>query len=264
MSLVYVFVASKIERGPVERLMNPLVQDSVTPNKKVGRIASNEVVLFSTGIGPNRARTCADAVFSRRVTTTSAGGHSFTAPDAAIIIGLCGGLSPSVAETDLVIYTKSLSTEPGKASLACSSELMARLNSVLQLKGLVCASVGGITSPRVATTPMEKRTLAKSGAEVVDMESYEIIAAASRAGVPVAVVRVVSDGVDRAMPDFNRAMKPNGEIDGRIAIRICFSHPIITARLFAASRRAIQKLGQAAEAILTADSYSGYSFEKAL
>jgi hypothetical protein len=58
-------------------------------------------------------------------------------------------------------------------------------------------------------------------------------------------------------------MKPNGDIDGRIAARICLSHPIITARLFAASRRAIQKLGQAAEAMLTADIYSGFRFEKA-
>jgi nucleoside phosphorylase len=219
------------------------------------------VVLFSTGIGPNRARTCADMVFSHRAATTS--GHSFTVPDAAIIIGLCGGLSPRVGETDLVIYNESLSTEPGKVGLACSLELIARLNSVLQSKGLVCTSVVGITSPRVATTSVEKHTLAKSGAQVVDMESYEIIVAASRAGVPVAAVRVISDGLDRAMPDFNRAMKPNGDIDARIAARICLSHPIVTTRLFAASRRAIQKLGKAAEAILTADIYSGFRFEKA-
>ena len=45
------------------------------------------------------------------------------------------------------------------------------------------------------------------------MESYEIVAAALQARLPVAVIRVVSDSLDRQIPDFNLALEDNGEIN---------------------------------------------------
>jgi nucleoside phosphorylase len=68
----------------------------------------------------------------------------------------------------------------------------------------------GITSPRVAITKDDKLRLARSGAQVVDMESYDILLAAQECSAPAAVVRVVSDSLDRRLPDFNRALNPDG------------------------------------------------------
>ena len=115
-----------------------------------------------------------------------------------------------------------------------------------------------ITSPtaRIATTKGEKLSLAKSGAEVVDMESYEIVATALKARLPVAVIRVVSDSLDRKIPDFNFALDGNGEINSLSLLKVELGSPILTAKVYMASRRALQKLSNALEIVLHDDAYA--------
>ena len=84
------------------------------------------------------------------------------------------------------------------------------------------------------------------------MESYKIVAGANQAQVPVLVLRVVSDSLDRKMPDFNRALKPTGDFDGLKALRIAVGSPLRTLRMIAASRRAIRHLEIVLEVILPA------------
>ncbi len=102
----------------------------------------------------------------------------------------------------------------------------------------------------------DKLALAKSGANAVDMESYEILAVAAQAGVPAAVLRVVSDTPDTKMPDFNRALNQDGALDGRKALRIALTSPMRTARLLAANKRAMSHLAKALEIILPSNSFS--------
>lgn len=61
------------------------------------------------------------------------------------------------------------------------------------------------------------------------------------------------------MPDFNQALKPDGDFDGWKALRVALGPPLLTARLIAANRRAIQKLTPALEIILGADCFSDQS-----
>lgn len=75
------------------------------------------------------------------------------------------------------------------------------------------------------------------------------------AGAPVAVVRVVSDSLDREMPDFNPALKPNGEINRLAAARIAAQSPLRTLRFMALQRRALRELRSALECLLSADSF---------
>jgi hypothetical protein len=82
------------------------------------------------------------------------------------------------------------------------------------------------------------------------MESYPILEAASTAGVPAAVLRVVADSLDRELPDFNRALDGAGGLDGRKALKVALRSPVRTARLLAANRRAMQHLTRALEVIL--------------
>ena len=114
----------------------------------------------------------------------------------------------------------------------------------------------GVTSSRVATQFKERLTLTESGANVIDMESYEIVAAANRVGVPAAVLRVVSDALDCKMPDFDRALKPDGDFDGLKALGIAAASPVRTIKMIAASRRAIRHLQKALEIILPANCFS--------
>jgi len=55
-------------------------------------------------------------------------------PDAVVVIGLCGGLTQSLREQQIVAYTECLSTE----------------------QGITVDRVTGITSPRMATTKADR------------------------------------------------------------------------------------------------------------
>jgi hypothetical protein len=56
---------------------------------------SNELVLMICGMGPGNAKAKADAVLG-----------TGAKPDAIVVIGLCGGLTPSLAEGTIVAYTE--------------------------------------------------------------------------------------------------------------------------------------------------------------
>ena len=98
--------------------------------------------------------------------------------------------------------------------------------------------------------------MAESGAAVVDMESYSILEAAAGAGIPVAVLRVVSDSIDRVLPNLNRALNDAGGLDGRRALRVALGSPVRTLRLMAANKRAMQGLTKALEIVLKAPCFA--------
>jgi nucleoside phosphorylase len=135
----------------------------------------------------------------------------------------------------------------------CAPQLSAQITALLNAQNVSCRSVIGITSPRVAITKDDKLRLARSGAQVVDMESYDILLAAQECGVPAAVVRVVSDSLDRRLPDFNRALNPDGSVNNGKALRVMLGSPILTARAFTANKRAAHHLANALSVVLSAD-----------
>ncbi len=161
-----------------------------------------------------------------------------------------------MTEGAIISYTDCLSTESDRLPLSCSLSLVDQQVALLNSKGVRCERAVGITSPRVGAPMGEKHALAKTGATVVDMESYEIIAAATRAGVPITVLRVVSDPLDQLMPNFNQALKPDGDFDGWKALRIALGSPLLTVKLIAANRRAMRHLAKALELILPANCFS--------
>jgi nucleoside phosphorylase len=174
-------------------------------------------------------------------------------PDAAIVIGVCGGLTDLLPETTIVTYSSCLSAMNEGIVCSCSPQLSAQITALLNAQNVPCRSVIGITSPRVAITKDDKLRLARSGAQVVDMESYHILMAAQECGVPAAVVRVVSDSLDRRLPDFNRALNPDGSVNNGKALRVMLGSPLLTARAFTANKRAARHLANALSVVLSAD-----------
>jgi hypothetical protein len=88
------------------------------------------------------------------------------------------------------------------------------------------------------------------------METYSILEAAATAGVPVAVLRVVADSLDRVLPNLNRALDDAGGLDGRKALRVALGSPVRTVRLLAANKRAMQRLTKALEIVLKAPCFA--------
>jgi nucleoside phosphorylase len=224
MSRILVFAASDMEAQSVRKIAGP-----------------NELVLVISGMGPGNARSKAEAVLG-----------SGEKPDAIVVVGLSGGLTPSVAEGTIVAYTECRASEPGKPSLRCSKTVTDTLMTALMAANIRCEWVVGITSARIATTREERHNLSKSGAAVVDMETYPIVSVAEEFGIPVVVLRVVSDSIDRELPDFNRALNEAGGLDGRKALKVALGSPLKTVKLLAANKRAMQRLAPALEVVLTA------------
>ena len=249
MSLVYVFAASTFEAKPVRRIADSAIAHG--SDSAPLRCGPNEVLLITGGMGPRGAQIRAEVALG--LTSQASAPPK---PDAVLVIGLCGGLSASLPEGRIVAYTDCLSTDAAKRSLRCSQPLTDLLVSLLASSSILCDRVVGVTSPRIATTRDERLSLAKRGAAVVDMESYSIVEAASSAGVPAMVLRVVSDSLDRDLPDFNRALNDAGALDGHKALKVALGSPLQTAKLLAANRRAMQNLSKALEIVLTAECFA--------
>jgi len=249
MSLIYVFAASPSDG---KRLASLLSQSETSPSVFCrGRVGVTEVALFVTGIGPKAASLKAASSLQSFGTQE----NSVCRPDAVIVAGTCGSLSRTINEGDVVFYSGCLSTSK-RVRLNCPASIAKHLKNRLSAHGFLCRSALGISSPRVAISKAEKLELAKSGAEVVDMESYEIVAAANQAGLPVVVIRVVSDSLDRQIPDFNFILRENGEIDPINLLKLGIRSPILTTTTLAAIHRAVGKLRSALAIVLSDEIFS--------
>jgi nucleoside phosphorylase len=250
MAVLYVFAASDIECRPVLAHMEGGAAGKRRESAISGQSGSNSIHLFKTGIGHDAARTTLRRCLEAGEKDGS--GNSLPPADAIIVTGFAGSLSNRVGEGQIVTYSSCISAYDDASGAVSSADLSSRLLNALTR---ICAAktVTGISTSRMAVTREEKDALAAHGAEAVDMESYEIISAANHAGIPVAVVRVISDSRDRELPDFNRALNGQGGFSSVKLASVCISHPIATWRLFKASRKAGLALGLALSAILKVD-----------
>jgi len=257
MPLVYVFAASKMEAQPVPVLAPKNDTASLGSGALIIEHGDDRFAVIITGMGTRNAEAEADAATGLATRGASGGPPLKEKADAVLVIGLCGGLTESLREQRIVAYTECLSSGPNKAPpLQCSPVLTGGIVRRLQDEGITVDRVAGITSPRIATTKADRLALAKSGAAVVDMESYPIVSAGARAGIPVVVLRVVSDSLDTEMPDFNRALNALGALDGRKALWIALGSPLQTLRLLGSNKRAIERLKPAVKLILESDCFS--------
>jgi nucleoside phosphorylase len=257
MSLVYVFVASKMEAQPILALCTPSGPAGPKTTAVIVDRGENRFAVIITGMGMANAKAKAIAALGLASAGSSGGPPTAQKPDAVLAVGLCGGLTQALPEQRIVAYTECLSAEPNRAPpVYCSPTLTEAIVGTLQRHGITCDRVTGITSTRIATAKSDRLALAKSGATAVDMESYEIISAAGRAGVPAAVLRIASDSVDTAMPDFNPALNAEGGLDGGKALWIAIRSPFGTLRLLAANKHAMERLGPAAKLIFQSNCFS--------
>ena len=250
MSRIFVFAASKAEAGPLARLLGVSRWDCAS---HAGPITAgpNRLEFFITGMGPKQAGERAAQILSRALGLRSPGERQAEDPDLAILIGFCGSLTASLPESAVVMYSSCLSATNGGSPCLCTPELSEHVTAQLNAQNVVCRSVLGITSPRVACTKDDKLGLAGTGAQVVDMETYEVLSAARKFGVPAVVVRVVSDSLDRKLPDFNRALNPDGSVNNGMALRVMLGSPLLTVRAYLASTRAARHLAHALVPVLS-------------
>ena len=68
------------------------------------------------------------------------------------------------------------------------------------------------TSPKVADEAEKRRLAATYGASLVDMEAVAVARLAAMRSIPFYCIKGVSDGFDEKLPDLNRFLAPNGQV----------------------------------------------------
>ena len=153
-----------------------------------------------------------------------------------LLMGLCGSLSSDYVMGDLVLYQSC--TNQNQETYSCTIDQMESLRSLQSIR-----QVQSLTTDRVICTASEKRALGEThSAQVVDMEGAIVLQSLNPSGISVAMLRVVSDGCDRNIPDLNGALKPDGSLDAfALALAFC-KQPIAAAHLIQGSLRALRTL----------------------
>ena len=109
------------------------------------------------------------------------------APDAVVVAGVGGGVSPELRAGDVVVASE-VRDDIGRTVLRAAAPLVAALRQ----QGLR-VHIGPMVSTDHIVTGPERERLAHTGALAVDMESSAVVRALPTRDLPVAVVRVIVD-----------------------------------------------------------------------
>jgi hopanoid-associated phosphorylase len=152
-----------------------------------------------------------------------------------VSFGLCGGLDPALSPGDIVVGTKVVAAGQSiEADAAAAKQLAGRLAAAGQR-----AHLGAVACvDRPVLTPHEKARLRlTTGAAVVDMESLVAARFARERGAALAILRVVGDPADRAVPAIaTEALRPDGGVDLARVISRSMASPAQIPGLLAVAR----------------------------
>ncbi|MGH6901300.1 MAG: phosphorylase, partial [Geminicoccaceae bacterium] len=129
-----------------------------------------------------------------------------------VSFGLAGGLAPELRPGDLLL--PAIVRSPNGLSVPTDPRWRERLAALLETRGLRVMGGAIAGSDRIVTTVADKRALLETtGAIAVDMESHEVAAVASAAGIPLLVIRAIADPQERVIPQAAlEALRPDGRV----------------------------------------------------
>lgn len=173
-----------------------------------------------------------------------------------LAMGVCGGLSPSVAIGQRVVPDICLTRFSAETSID-SIPVKQSFSPVLcqALKTVLLPSGGGaeastlmVSSDGAVCLATEKQQLQQlTGATIIDMEGAAVLAALSQLPAAIAMVRVVSDDCTCDLPNLNRAVNSDGSLSPlRLAAQM-LRHPLRARNLITGSLRALGELSAVAE-----------------
>lgn len=202
-----------------------------------GRLAGREVVLVLSGIGKVAAAATTALLCER------------WAPQALLFTGVAGGLAPGVAVGDLVVGTQFLQHDLDASPIFPRWEIpgrgLARLPADVPLQALLQASahaVAGarrchagliVSGDRFVSSAAESARLQADLPEAlaVDMESAAVAQVAADFGVPLAVLRSISDRADDvAHVDFPSFLSEvAGPLEAAVVLAALAAWPMVDA-----------------------------------
>ncbi|MCC7144920.1 MAG: hypothetical protein IT443_00590 [Phycisphaeraceae bacterium] len=169
-------------------------------------------------------------------------------PSRVILLGFAGGLNPSL-KPGHVLPVREVINESGQF-LPC--ELPPALEPAPAYWHMPARL---LTVDHLAATPAAKTSLrSRTSADLVDMETYAVARLARALGLPLTVLRAVSDPADTVLPAaLLTCVKPDGRPDRLAALRYLWRHPRDLPQLLRLARHArlcSQRLAQVVQLLL--------------
>ena len=173
--------AVPIEAAAFERLATDRIEvRAATVTFQQGIVAGHRVVWCVSGIGAEAAAAATRLLID---------GHR---PRLVITAGFAGGLDPALTRGSVVRPVVSV-VEPTMPPLSLAPFGVAAWPASPQVTIVTVPSV-------IATVEAKRQLAARSGAQVVDMETHAVASVARAAGLDCASVRVVSDDASQELP----------------------------------------------------------------
>ncbi|HXK25909.1 MAG TPA: hypothetical protein VMS55_24800 [Myxococcota bacterium] len=220
--------------APMEPELRPLVRPLGLRRDRAaelwsGRLGGLEVVAAITGIGTGPAARTAERILD-------------AAPIAhLVVVGVAGGIGPSVAIGDLVVPERVVDLATGAEATP------SRLGPVAPRGAL-------FTSDELQTEPALIARLERNGAVAIDMETAAIAAVCERRGCAWSVFRAISDRADDGTSDpvLLALAGPDGSGDLRAVARFLLRQPWRIPQLARLARGLRLATARAARATLDA------------
>lgn len=169
-----------------------------------------------------------------------------------LLMGLSGSLSPNYEVGEGIIYQGCgyLDSDEQWNYLTCNSRLKQTLMTQFDLK-----LVKGMSSDRLISKREEKQQLGKIySVEAIDMESFAVLSFFQEKGIPVAILRVISDDCQQNLPDLGEVFNSQGELKPFYLALKMAQNPKDSLRLIQSSLIALKALKRLTQAMLKANS----------
>jgi hypothetical protein len=163
-------------------------------------------------------------------------------PTSILVMGLGGSLSSQLAIGHVVLYQACVYHSSGATPVwrCFDGELTTLLHD--KLKSGV-SLVKGFTSDRIICSADEKRHLGQLyDTQVIDMEGFAALEVLSQAGVPVAMLRVISDDSRHNLPNLTCALTPEGALQPLPLAIAMIRQPIAATRLIRGAMQGLRVL----------------------
>jgi nucleoside phosphorylase len=206
----------------------------------LARIGDADVSVILTGVGPNAART---AMFDK--CRSDASGERYF--DFCISAGLAGALRSGYRIGEVIAAQAVISDGPERADFpfkgVSSSEKLVR----------IAEECGARHAPKFLTVnhivgSVEEKARLAASADLVEMESFEVLTEAAAWGASGISIRAVSDLCEESLPlDFSPAIDEKGKVHSISVIGELARHPRALPGLIRFARRSRLAAGRLAE-----------------
>ncbi len=252
--------ATEGEKGPEATATDSDAEPSSPPAILAeGQVEGVHLIVRATGMGGTRAA----AVASQLIEAYR--------PVAILAIGVAGGLDPALKPAEVrragrVIdehgqaYTLCPTAPPQQAQASPADAAGSRPDAagggehpatVSERAAGSCGDASGASSQTPAAATMlsveqivssveqKAELFQRHGAAMVDMESAALAALAARRGLPLTILRAVSDPADHALPAQTAEwVREDGTIDTKAAMMFLATHPWLAGRMMTLRRNA--------------------------